>query len=99
MKAELHFSGQPITIDERYREEVKEEIIRLNESINEKVKDKIISIPCLPTKEMAIDLLAFSSIFGFTEEEISYIDCAPFYPVADIIIYPKHIRVSLDYAE
>jgi hypothetical protein len=99
MKAELHFSGQPIRIDNRYREEAKEEMIRLNESINEKVKDKIISIPCLPTKEMAIDLLAFLSIFGFTEEEISYIERAPFYPVADVIIYPKHIRVSLDYAE
>lgn len=99
MKAELHFSGQPFLIMQQYDEEEKVILERLNKSINKKIEGKIISIPCLPTKEIGINLLAFSSIFGFTEEEIYYLDSAPFYDIVDVIIYPKHIRVSLDYGE
>jgi hypothetical protein len=99
MKAELHFSGQPFMVMEQYDEKEKEILRRLNESINKKIEGKIISIPCLPTKDMAINLFAFSSIFGFTEEEMYYIESEPFYNVVDVIVYPKHIRISLDEGE
>jgi len=95
MKVEFYFPKGPIT---GYGTNVHHELIEVNRTIKEKVHEKVIEIPCLPTKKMMVDISAFSEVFGFSKEEMEWIeDCNQYYYITDIFIKPTHLEVWLEY--
>ena len=57
MKVEFYFPEDPIT---GYGKNDNPEQIEANKTIKDKVHEKVIEIPCLPTKEMQVDISSFS---------------------------------------
>jgi len=95
MKVELVFLNDPICGYDVVRHQ--EEIDKINLRIKETVHGKIIDFPCVPTKEMQIDLSQFSEIYNFDDEEMSWIDaCNYAYSIPYIRITPTHLEVWLD---
>ena len=92
MKVKFYFREEPITWCKG--NEISE-ITKVNRAIIEKVQNKIIDIPCLPTKEMQVDICSFHDIFGFTTNEMEWIDDC-FYHVTNIMIRPDYLEVWLD---
>jgi len=92
MKAVLCFEQEPIT---GYSKE--DEMRKVNDSIRSKLRDKVVEIPCLPTKGMFIDLSSFAKLFEFTEEELEWINDSNIYHVIrDIDITPDYIVINLE---
>lgn len=99
MKVEFYFRDDPITgYNGSYS--IKLEESEVNKTIKKKVHDKIVEIPCIPTKEMQVDISSFADIFGFSKEEMEWIDdCNQYYFITHIFIKPTHLEVWLDYTE
>ena len=96
MKVDFYFDDEPIP---GYGTNQNPELIEVNRTIQEKVNEKIIEIPCVPTKEMTVDISAFSEVFGFSKKEMKWIeDCHQYYSINDIIIRPTHLEVYLENA-
>lgn len=94
MKVEFVFYNDPITgYDVRHEKEIDP----INLSIRDTVHGKIIDLPCIPTKEMRIDLSTFQEIYGFSEKEMEWIDdCNYLFSILHIIITPTHLEVWID---
>jgi hypothetical protein len=97
MKVEFYFPEDPITgYDGSYR--LKLEQSEVNKTIKEKVHNKIVEIPCIPTKEMQVDISSFAEIFGFSKEEMEWIeDLNQYFFITNIFIKPTHLEVWLEY--
>lgn len=92
MKAQFFFPEQPIT---GYSNP--ESHTLLNEGIKNKVHGILIDLPCLPTKEMQVDISSFAYIFGFTKDEIDWInDCNEYHQITEIFIKPDRIEIWLE---
>ena len=62
--------------------------------IFKKVNNKEITLPMIPTKEMAIDLSSFNSYFKFTKKEVEAIkDCNQIYEINNIIVTLSNIEL------
>jgi hypothetical protein len=97
MKVEFFFTEGPI-IGYGTNDWQNHEQIEVNKTIKEKVHKKVIEIPCLPTKEMQVDISAFSEVFGFSKEEMEWIDdCNQHHYITDVFIKPTHLEVWLQY--
>lgn len=97
MKVEFYFPDDPITgYNGNYR--LKLEQSEVNKTIMEKVHNKIVETPCIPTKEMEVDISSFAEIFGFSKEEMEWIDdCNQYYFITHIFIKSTHLEVWLEY--
>lgn len=94
MKAKLFF---PENLIVGYSKDDRPEQIKVNESIKNKVHDKIIDLPCLPTKEMQVNISSFKNIYGFSKKENEWIeDCNQYHYVTDIFIHNDCVEVWLD---
>lgn len=96
MKVEFYFPEDPITgYNGDYR--LKLEQSEVNKTIMKKVHDKIVEIPCIPTKGMGVDISSFAEIFGFSKEEMEWIyDCNQYYFITHIFIKPTHLELWLE---
>jgi hypothetical protein len=95
MKVEFYFPEEPIT---GYGTNENPEQIEVNKTIKEKVHKKVIEIPCVPTKEMQVDISAFSEVFAFSKEEMRWInDCSQHHYITNVFIKPTHLEVWLEY--
>jgi hypothetical protein len=95
MKVEFYFPKEPIT---GYGTNDKPEQIEVNRKIKEKVHKKVIEIPCVPTKEMQVDIASFVEVFGFSEEEMEWIeDCNQYHYITSVFVKPTHLEVWLEY--
>lgn len=95
MKVEFYFPEEPIT---GYGKNDNPEQIKANSGIKEKVHKKVIELPCIPNKEMQVDISSFSEIFGFSKEELEWInDCNQYHYITNIFIKPNHLEVWLEY--
>ena len=95
MKVEFYFPEDPIT---GYGERGWPEQREVNKTIMKKVHNKIVEIPCIPTKEMQVDIASFAEIFGFSKEEMAWIeDLNQYYFVTCIFIKPTHLEVWIEY--
>lgn len=93
MKVEFVFLNDPISgFDKIFQEQVD----RINLSLRDTVHGKIINLPCIPTKEMEIDLSTFEEVYNFTEEEMEWVDDWPIFSISHIRIHPTHLEVWLD---
>jgi hypothetical protein len=94
IKAEFYFPEYAI---KGYGDNLKNELKKINLSIEKKVHNKIFEIPCIPTKDMLIDITTFQDLFKFSKKEISYLqDCNYHFKIEDIIIHLNHISIWLD---
>jgi hypothetical protein len=93
MKVEFVFLNDPIS---GYDKIWQEQIDRVNLSLRETVHGKIINLPCIPTKEMEIDLSTFEEVYNFTEEEMEWVDDCPLFAISHIRIHPTHLEVWID---
>jgi len=65
-------------------------------NIKEKVNNKEIELPIIPTKEMKLDLSTFNSDFEFTEKEIEAIDdCNQLYDIDTIVVTSSNVEIWL----
>lgn len=92
MKVEFVFYNDPIS---GYNEIWKEQIDKVNCSLRGTVHGKIINLPCIPTKEMEIELSTFEELYNFTEEEMEWLDDCAIYSIKLIRIKPTHLEVWL----
>ena len=71
-------------------------LMKLSRSIRNKVHGKFVDIPCMPTKGILIDMAAFADIFGFSEEELFWIeDGSQYHTVMNIIVKQTHLELWL----
>ena len=95
MKVEFYFPEDPIT---GYGERGWLERSEVNKTIRKKVYNKIVEIPCIPTKGMQVDISSFEEIFGFSKEEMEWIeDCNQYFFITNIFIKPTHLELWLEY--
>lgn len=88
-KVQLVFIELPFAPYYEYDEE-------LISSIEEKVNNKEITLPIIPTTEMQIDLSTFDTDFEFTEKEIEAInDCNQLYKINNIIVTSSNVKIWL----
>lgn len=93
MKVEFYFEEDPIS---GYGKDDNPEQIKVNECIRKKVHGKVIEIPCMPTKEMIVDISSFSEVFGFSSKELEWInDCNQSQHITDIVIKPLYLELWL----
>jgi hypothetical protein len=95
MKAEFFFPDDPIT---GYGENDNKEQQLANEGIKSKVHNKPIELPCVPTKEMQVDISSFADLYGFTKEEMAWIeDCNQYHHITDIFMKVDRLEIWLQY--
>jgi len=92
MEVSFDFIDNPL---EEYCDHSNPEWIKANESIYDKIVDKIIEIPCAPTKEMKVDMLSFADTFNLTDDEIEWLSDDPYFYIIGIYIEPHRIRIML----
>lgn len=93
MKVEFYFPVNPITGYDK-----NDEVQEINKKIKEKVHNKIIEITCVPTKEMEVDISSFSEVFGFSKEEMEWInDFNEHHYIRYIFIKPTHLELWLEF--
>lgn len=69
------------------------------QSLIDKIESADIDFPCIPTKEMIIDLVAFRKCYNFTKDELSILcDCNNLFQIDEIIIHPKKLVLELSQA-
>ena len=100
MKVKFRFDiGVPVSMNTlNWSKEDKDEYLELNTSINYKIESTIVDIPCVPTKEMLIDLLTFEKEFNLTENEIEFIslNVGGNYSIYQIVITPTYLELILE---
>ncbi len=95
MKAEFYFPEQPIT---GYGKNDNKEQKLANEGIKSKVHKKLIELPCLPTKEMQVDISSFADLYGFTKKEMEWIeDCNQYHYITNIFVKVDRLKIWLEY--
>jgi hypothetical protein len=88
-KAQLVFIELPFTPYYEYDE-------KLILDIKEKVNNKEITLPIIPTKDMQIDLSTFNIDFEFTEKQTEAIDdCNQLYDIDNIIVTSSNVEIWL----
>lgn len=96
MKAEFYFPEEPIT---GYGKNDNKEQQLANEGIKNKVHGKLIELPCLPTKEMKVDISSFADLYGFTKMEMEWIeDCNQYHYITNILVKVDRLEIWLEYA-
>lgn len=86
-KIQLVFLELPFTPYYEYDE-------KLILNIKEKVNNKEIKLPIIPTKEMKIDLSTFDSDFEFTEKQIEAIDDGnQLYDIDNIVVTSSNVEI------
>ena len=95
MKSQFYFPYEPIT---GYANNDNKNQILVNKGIKNKVHKKIIELPYIPTKEMKVDLSTYSEFYGFTKNELQWInDCNQIFNITNIIIEIDRIKIWLEY--
>lgn len=95
MKVEFYFPDEPIL---GYGNDDSPSQVNANKGIKEKVHGKVIDIPCMPIIKMQVDISSFAQIFGFSKEELEWIDdCNQYQYITAIFIKPNHLEVWLEY--
>ena len=65
-------------------------------NIKEKVNNKEIMLPIIPTKDMKIDLSTFNINFDFTDKEMEAInDCNKLYDIDTIVVTSSNVEIWL----
>lgn len=94
MKVEFFFPREPIW---GYVKNNGPDQVKVNAEIKEKVHNKVVEIPCVPSKEMRVDISSFAQIFGFTKEELEWIDDGnDYFYITNILIKPGHLELFLE---
>ena len=95
MKVEFYFPEQPIV---GYGNDNNKEQHLANEGIKNKVHKKLIELPCLPTKEMQVDISSFSDLYGFSKKEMEWIeDCNQYHYITSIFVKVDRLEIWLEY--
>jgi hypothetical protein len=95
MKVEFYFPDHPIQFNSENIHY--QELIKVNKGIKNKVHNKIVDLPCLPTKDMKVDLYSFSDLYGFNELEKDWIgNNLPFYHITNILIKVDCLELWLE---
>jgi hypothetical protein len=97
MKAEFYFPGEPITGYGNSGCNSKEQSLA-NEGIKNKVHKRRIELPCLPTKEMQVDISSFADLYGFTKNEMEWIqDCNQHHYITEIFVKVDRLEIWLEF--
>ncbi len=69
----------------------------INKSLMEKINGTFFNLPFLPTKDMSFNLLGFSKVFNYTDEEFEWLEQQSniSFEIDSIVIHFDYLEINL----